>query len=51
MPKNQSKKNENKVLKNKRINTGEKGGKIIKSMIPPNIPLLFIFIILLQISQ
>ncbi len=38
MPKNQSKKNENKVLKNKRINTGEKGGKIIN--VESNIPKL-----------
>ena len=38
MPKNQSKKNGNKVLKNKRINTGEKGGKIIN--VESNIPKL-----------
>ena len=36
MSKNQSNKNENKVLKNKRINTGEKGGKVIN--VESNIP-------------
>ena len=38
MSKNQSNKNENKVLKNKRINTGEKGGKVIN--VESNIPKL-----------
>ena len=36
MPKNQSNKNQNKILKNKRINTGQKDGKLlnVESKIP-----------------